>query len=132
MGIFDFLKKKKSVSSDKPAFVEQRFLPRWDIYTKAKLRCEGQREYIECEVKDLNLKGFSVVIPQALSRECMRATLYFNENYFFDIDLAVVWHKESEGKQVYGIRFTRIRDTDREKLIRMMRQNFPRYFEKNL
>ena len=131
MGLFDFFKKKKPVSP-KPAFVEQRFLPRWDIYAKAKLRLEGQSEYTDCEVKNLNLKGLSMAIAQLLPQECTRATLYFNENYFFDIDMAVVWHKQADGKQIYGLKFTRVRDADREKFVRMMRQDFPRYFEKKL
>jgi hypothetical protein len=123
MGLFDFLKKKNDPVPEPPK--EQRLLPRWKISASAKIRLTAGAAFVPCEVKDLNLKGCCLVLEQALPEGCAEVGIYFNEKYYFDVGIAVVWHKEIENKQVYGIKFTRVRDVDKEKIFQMVRDDFP-------
>ena len=131
MGLFNFFKKKK-VLPPKPAFVEKRFMPRWKILAPAKIKWQGSKDYVACEVRDLNMRGFCLVMTEKITEYSARAELYFNEKYFFDIEISVAWHKEVDKKQIYGIRFLKVRDFDREKIYQMMKENFAGCFGKLL
>lgn len=127
MGLFGFFKKKQI---QEESFKEQRMLPRWAISAKAKIKYDSSDEYIDCHVRNLNMRGFSVIMTQKIPPDCNHFTLYFNENFFFTVDIVILWHKETEGKYTYGIKFSRIRDSDREKMYKMMRQDFAEHIEK--
>jgi len=124
MGLFSFFKKKEE-PSPKPSLVEKRLLPRWKIASPAKIKWQDSLDYVACEVRDLNMRGFSLSITEKIPETNTRVELYFNEKYFFDIEISAAWHKEVEAKQIYGIKFLRIRDSDREKIYQMMKENFP-------
>lgn len=131
MGLFNFFQKKKE-PLPQPAFVEKRLLPRWKIQAPAKIKWPGAKDYVACEVRDLNMRGFCLVLPDKIVDYNTRAELYFNEKYFFDIEITVTWHTEAEGKQVYGVKFLKVRDSDREKIYQMMKENFAGHFGKYL
>jgi hypothetical protein len=123
MGLFDFFKKKKE--PPKEELQERRMLPRWKVSTPAKVKYRGSDAYIACEVKDLNMKGCALALEEKIPEGTVGLGLYFNDRYFFDIEIEVAWHKEADNKQFYGVRFTRVRDSDKEKMFLMMRENFP-------
>jgi hypothetical protein len=131
MGLFSFFKKKK-VLPPKPGFAEKRFLPRWKIGAPAKVRWQGSKDFVACEVRDLNMRGLCLVLVEKVTQYNTRIELYFNEKYFFDIEISVTWHKEVDGKHIYGVRFLKVRDSDREKLYQMMKENFAGCFGKYL
>jgi hypothetical protein len=130
MGLFDFFKKKKAPLPEAPK--EHRLLPRWKISALAKIRLSAGATHVPCEVKDLNMKGCCLTLEQVLPDGCAEVELYFNEKYFFDVEIAIVWHKEIDNKHVYGIKFTRVRDADKEKMFQMMRENFSGQLWKNI
>lgn len=129
MGLFSFFKKKKDIPQE-PAFVERRFLPRWKIVAPAKIKWPGSSDYLACEVMDLNLRGFALAMAEKIPSTNLNIQLYFNDIYFFDIEISITWHKEVEGKQIYGATFLKIRDLDKEKICQMMKNNFPSYLGK--
>jgi hypothetical protein len=131
MGLFSFLQKKKDLPP-KPAFVEKRLLPRWKIAAPAKIKWHGSKDYLTCEVRDLNMKGFSLAMTEKIPEVNARVELYFNEKHFFDIEISVTWHREVKAKQIYGIRFSKIRYSDKEKIYQMMKENFSGCFERFL
>jgi len=129
MGLFDFFRKKKEIPLE-PVFVEKRFLPRWKISTPAKIKLAGASDYIDCQIKDLNMRGFCLATTEKIS-ECDGAMeIRFNDKYFFFVEVSFTWHKEIEGKQAYGLRFLKVRDSDREKIYSMMKENFSSCFGK--
>jgi len=113
-----------SLLPPEPIFVEKRLLPRWKIAAQAKIKWQNFKDYLNCEVMDLNMKGFCLSSPEKILDYNTRAELYFNEKYFFEVGISVTWHKEIEEKQVYGIKFLKVRDYDREKIYQMMKENF--------
>jgi len=122
MGLFSLFQKKEKPQE---TIGENKKVPRWEISTPAKIKWEGQNNYTECEVKDLSLKGCCLAVAEEITKWPVRAELYFNEDFSFNVEMAVVWHKESDSKQTYGIRFSRIRDADKEKIFQMIKSNFP-------
>ena len=123
MGLFGFFKRKKRQPVKE--FLERRIIPRWKINARAKLKWEGRDDYLECRIRDLNLKGFAVSLSQRLPGQCTKMTLNFNDRFLFPIEVAVIWSTEEEGKIVYGLRFTRVRDADRETMYQMVHHDFP-------
>lgn len=124
--MFDFLMNKKE--EENSAFKEQRSIPRWEISAKAKIKWDEVLGFVECEVKNLNMKGFSVIAAGKIPQECQQITVFFNENFFFTVDVRIVWSHELENKSVYGMQFVKIRDDDKEKIYQMMQTNFPEQF----
>ena len=123
MGIFSFFQKKKNLTP-KPGFIEKRLLPRWKIQTLAKIKWQDAKDYLACEVIDLNMRGFCLSMTEKIPEIDGLVELYFNDKYFFNIEISFVWHKEINGKQVYGIKFLKVRDSDKEKIYLMMKENF--------
>jgi len=79
------------------------------------------------------MKGLSLATSEKIPEGYLSFQLYFNEKYFFDVETAIVWHKkEEDDKHIYGMRFTRLRDQDKEKLFVMMKENFPGHLWKSL
>ena len=131
MVLFGFFQKKKDLPPE-PALVEKRLLPRWKIAAPAKIKWQGSKDYVACEVRDLNMRGFSLAMTEKIPEYNARAELYFNDKYFFDIEISITWHKEVEAKQIYGIRFLKVRDADREKIYQTMKENFSKHFGEHL
>lgn len=122
MGIFDLFRNKEK---PKEVIGENKKVPRWEISAPAKIKWEGKDDYIECEVKNLSLKGCCLAIAEKIVNSPARAELRFNENLFFDVEMTVIWHKESDSKQIYGMKFSRIKDVDKERIFKMVKDNFP-------
>ena len=78
------------------------------------------------------MKGCCLTLEQAIPDGCVEVELYFNEKYFFGVGIAIVWHKEIGNKHAYGVKFTRVRDADKEKMYEMMRDNFSGQLWKNI
>ena len=88
MGLFSFFRKKKEIPL-KPDFVEKRFLPRWKISAPAKVKLSGASDYLPCEIRDLNMRGFCLVTAEKISKYDGPMEVYFNEKYFYFVEVAV-------------------------------------------
>jgi hypothetical protein len=55
----------------------------------------------------------------------MRAELFLSEDCVLDIEAWVVWHRPVDGHNVYGLYFTKISDSDKEKIYRLVQRNYP-------
>jgi hypothetical protein len=128
MGIFSFFRRKKVPL--KETLKEKRLIPRWKISAPAKIKWNTESDYSSCEVKDLNMRGCALFLTRKIPEGCVGANLYFNEKYFFDIEMAIVWQKEVDNKIVCGIRFTKFRDVDKEKIYKMICEDFSSHLNK--
>ena len=130
MGLLDFFNKKKEPPVFKPR--ERRLIPRWKINTAAKVSWDKEATFIACSITDLNLKGFGLTLIKNLPDTSLELIISVHERFVFRADASVIWHKEKEGKHAYGVKFTRIRDVDKEKIYQMIRQDFPDQFTQQL
>ena len=128
MGLFGFFKKKQQAPAH--AFKERRNLPRWKISANATIKWVGQEDYVDCSIKDLNLKGFAVIITKDIPQNCGSVDINFHERFFFNVEISIIWHKQAEGKHIYGVKFTRLRDSDKEKIYQMMCLDFPQHMQR--
>jgi hypothetical protein len=130
MGIFNHFQKKTAPIQQ--GFKEKRQVPRWKISTPAKIKLIGCNDYLACEIKDLNLKGFCLLTSEKIPEECAGFELYFNDNYLFGIGITISWYKEMGKNHIYGMKFTKLRDQDKERIFQMMQERFPTHFRSNL
>ncbi len=130
MGLFGFFRKK--TAPVKEGFREKRQVPRWRISTPAKIRLAGNDDYSESESKDVNFGGFCLVTPEKIPEECSGLELCFDGNFSFGIGITVSWYKEVDQKHIYGMKFTNLRDQDKEKIFQMMQERFSAHFRCNL
>jgi len=130
MGLFGFFKRTKQIQA--PDSRQKRTIPRWVICAPAKVKWEGRGDYLDCQVKDLNMKGLAMVLAEKIPADSLTLSLKFNEECFFDVDVTVAWKKEAGGNNTYGMKFSKMRDADKEKIYRMIRRDFPGLIEMRL
>ena len=121
----DSFKEKNDTPQPAPSFRERRFLPRWKIHCAALIRWEGLEKYLDCEINNLNLKGFAVSLSHKLPMDCCKITLRMSKEFIFDVEISVLWRRLTEEKNTYGVKFTKIRDADKEKIYQLVRRDFP-------
>jgi hypothetical protein len=123
MGWLDFFKEDDEVI--KQASSDKRLAPRWKVSVPARIKLEGFDSYLDCEIRDLNLKGFSLVISKKIIKKRLDAKLIFNEKYSFKIEVLVLWSRAENNKYIYGLKFNKILDADRGRILQMVKENFP-------
>jgi c-di-GMP-binding flagellar brake protein YcgR len=106
---------------------DRRQITRWRINWQARIRLEGAEAFTYCTVHDINLKGMKISLSQRLPTDTfLKFNLVLSDEFVFDIIEAwVTWHKIIEDKNLYGLYFTKIRDSDKEKIYQFIRKNFP-------
>jgi len=105
---------------------DRRHLVRWQIGHQAKLQIEGEQEKTECLVEDINFLGCKLILTKTLKQDKhIKITLEFSEDFIFEIEVWVVWHKVVAGRNIYGVFFTRIRDEDKERLHQFIQRKIP-------
>ncbi len=129
MGLFNIFQKKTAPIQQ--GFKEKRQVPRWKISAPAKIRLIGSNDYLACEVRDLNFKGFCLATPEKIPEECVGFELHFNDNFSFGIGVTISWYMEHGKKHIYGIKFTKLRDQDKERILQMMQECFPTHLRCN-
>lgn len=99
---------------------------RWQVNQPAKVKLEGAEVFASCAVKDVSLKGLQIFFGIKLTVDTfLRLNLVLADEYAFDVEVWVVWHRAIEGRNVYGLYFTKIKDVDKEKIYQFIRRYFP-------
>jgi len=105
---------------------DRRRLNRWQLGKQAKIRLEGQEDFADCYVSDLNLKGLRLICAQKLERDkYAQFTLELDKEFSFEVEVWVAWHKAMEGRQIYGLYFSKIKDSDKERIYQFIQRYFP-------
>ena len=123
MGLFSFFQEDEEQFKLTPS--DKRLAPRWKVSAPAKIKLECFDSYLDCEIRDLNLKGFSLVISKKIIKKRLAAKLNFSEKYSFKLEVMVLWSKSENNKYVYGMKYTKIADSDRGLILQMMKENYP-------
>jgi len=108
---------------------DRRRFVRWQIDRQAKIKLEGAESFADCHIKDINLKGLQISLGLKIQKDTfLKFNLYLTEETSFDIEVWMVWHKSIDGVNIYGLYFTKIKDSDKEKIYQFTR----RYFSKEI
>lgn len=95
--------------------IRRKFI-RWDLKHEVNLKI-GAGEPTSCQVHNISLKGVEVTLARELAQDrSNKLQLYFDDGHPVSAEGWVMWHRRVDGLNVYGLYFTRISDTDKEKL----------------
>jgi hypothetical protein len=99
---------------------------RWVLAKKARIKMAHEETYTDCLIRDISLKGLSVVMPERLCRdEYAKVSIMLSDDLTLEVEVWVVWHKAVEGSALCGLYFSKIRDMDKEKIYQFVQKNYP-------
>ncbi|MDP2941673.1 MAG: PilZ domain-containing protein [Candidatus Omnitrophota bacterium] len=99
---------------------------RWQLDRQAKLKCEGGECFVCCQLKDINFKGFKMVTSQKLEKDkFVKLELALSEDFIFQAEVWVAWHKTVEGHNIYGLYFSKIKDAHKERIYQFIQNYVP-------
>lgn len=100
----------------------RRQVARWQTDLPAKVRLEGEATFADCTLSDIGFKGCRIVLPEALPRdEYFKLSIVLSGDCTLNIEAWVAWHKIVDGHNIYGIYFSKIKDSDKEKIYTFIR-----------
>jgi len=102
---------------------------RWQINKKAQIELAGA--FTDCIILDMGFSGARISLERKLAQDAFfKLNINLSADLNFQVDAWVAWHKAREGINLYGIYFTKIRDTDKERMFKFIRNNFPEQVNK--
>lgn len=105
---------------------DRRHFIRWQINTKAKLRLEGAVADITCNIIDLSFSGARICLALKLPQDApLKIKISLSEGFNFKAEIWVAWHRRIMDKNVYGVYFNRIKDSDKAAIYKFMYRDFP-------
>ncbi|RJP27895.1 MAG: PilZ domain-containing protein [Candidatus Omnitrophota bacterium] len=112
---------------------EHRTVVRWGINRPAGLMLDGACAYSGCRIKDISFKGLRIILGQKLSSDSfIKFKLFICEECHIEIEAWVAWHSKFSDLNVYGLYFTKIKDSDKAIIYRYIQKNFPQEISKNI
>ncbi|MDD5432966.1 MAG: PilZ domain-containing protein [Candidatus Omnitrophica bacterium] len=111
---------------------DRRQISRWQLEKSASVKFDGAQATCECKIIDMNFKGIKAVFGLKLLKDTfIKFKLFLSEDLTLDVESWVVWHKEIEGTNIYGLYFTKLQDSEKEQLYKFMLRNYPNHLIKN-
>ena len=104
---------------------EQRKFTRWQIHHQAKVQLEGALAPADCHLRDISFKGVGIVaLPKLPVDTFLKLKLCLSQDCAFDVEVWIVWRKTIGNANSYGLYFSKISDSDKEKIYKFMLHNF--------
>lgn len=105
---------------------ERRRTGRWQIDSQASIKMPGQDNPFDCKIEDINFKGLKIHSSQELDIEgSLALNIALGYGLSFDVEAAVAWNKIAGADNIYGLYFTKIKESDKEKVYEFIREHFP-------
>jgi len=105
---------------------ERRRLSRWLLSQSAKIRLKGAVKSADCTVKDINFNGMQIALKLRLPQnKYFNFRLDLDENTCLELEAWVAWHKIIDGRNVYGLYFTKIDSLAKERIYKYVYKNSP-------
>jgi hypothetical protein len=113
---------------------DHRQINRWQINWGAKIKVEGAECFTNCSIHDITLRGLKVCLPHKIRTDAfIKLSIALCDTCVLpDIEAWVVWNKTINGKNIYGLYFSKINDACKEKIYRFMRERFHEQINKHL
>ena len=104
---------------------QNRHIPRWETNLTAYINLGEDKTPIACKIKDINLKGLQIILNKGLKiNELLKLKIILLDKIILNAHAKVAWHKTIDKANVYGLSFIKISGTDREKISRIILENF--------
>jgi hypothetical protein len=100
---------------------ERRSTNRWQINKHCGIKLQGAEVVTGCYIRDISLKGLQVALRMKLPEDTfLRLSIFLHEKLTLDIEAWTVWHKTILGENYYGFYFSKIKDSDRERIYKFL------------
>jgi c-di-GMP-binding flagellar brake protein YcgR len=105
---------------------ERRKLSRWKLDKPIKIKLEGAQAFIEALLRDINFCGCQILLRQKLPKDTfLKLMLVISKDSVLEVEAWAVWQRNINGRQGYGLYFSKISTADKEKIYRFVYQNAP-------
>lgn len=109
----------------------RRQVPRWRTDIPAKAKLDDAPSFVNCTLSDISFKGCKIALLEELPRDrYFKLSIILSGNYILNIEAWVAWHKTAADYNVYGLYFSKLRENDREKIYRFIREDFTEQINK--
>ena len=96
---------------------EHRKLPRWLVNREVRIKLEGQVREISGQIKDINFKGMQIALNSRLSVDTyIKFSLALSYGSSLDTQAWVAWHRQIDGRDIYGLYFSKLDKEDENKI----------------
>lgn len=104
---------------------ERRQLPRWEVGKEARVWMPLTQSFGHCRIEDIHLKGMCVSFEKELPAENpLRMSFAIGEDFdFVKVEANIPWKKEEQGRHIYGLSFSKIHDSDKDKIYQFISAN---------
>jgi len=93
---------------------------------KGKLRLEGEEYLTDCHIIDMDDQRMKVCLSGKLPVDTnIKVGVVLSSDYIVNAQAWVTWQKTSEGLHTYELYFTKISDTEKEKISRFLKVHAP-------
>jgi len=103
----------------------KRQVTRWQVNSRARIQLERD-DFHDCTLSDISLKGCKLCLEAKLPRNRrFELLLILSDEHKIEVEAWVCWHKTIEEQEIYGLYFSRVRDSERDKLYKSVSNIFP-------
>lgn len=96
------------------------------------MHLENQAGDANILLQDISFKGARVSLTKRLPTDSfLKIKLSLSQEVSFDLEVWAVWHKNLCSLNVYGFYFTKIKDSDKEKIYKLVQRNSPQEVHKH-
>jgi len=104
---------------------ERRRIVRWQISKEAELTVADGVRAIPCVVEDINSRGCRVSLAKDLFPEAFsNFNLALSDDFAFNADAHVAWSDKAYERNIYGLSFSRIEESAKDKICQYVKDNF--------
>lgn len=104
---------------------ERRLVARWNINYQTQVAFGASKDFVACQIKDINFKGVQLVVAQNLEKDAFKKmTLMLSMDAALEIEFWLAWVKKTGNQHTYGLYFTKISDGDKEKIYKFVYHNY--------
>ncbi len=96
---------------------DRRNIVRWPVNVDAKLKVADSSALLPCQIKDINLKGIQISLAEKLEKDkFLKLSFFLPESIVLDVEAWVAWQKVIDNVNIYGIYFSKIKGSEKEKI----------------
>ncbi len=105
---------------------ERRLVARWCINYQTQVAFGPSRDFVPCQIKDINFKGVQLAAQENLEKDVFKKmTLKLSTDISLEIEFWLAWVKKVGNQHIYGLYFTKVSDSDKEKIYKFVYHNYP-------
>jgi len=105
---------------------DRRKITRWSINHPAKIKFEGAEVFIDAQLLDINFKGLQIAFkPKLIKDLVVKFKLVLSDELALEAEAWIAWHRNVNSHNIYGLYFTKIRDSDKEQIYKFVFKHSP-------